>query len=340
MGRVISSAEEYRPRPSKRGSRPRTKRRPEHEDALAGVVVSVDRGRLRVVPGRTLAEADPEAALLTCVRASGVRRRSIVPGDRVRVVGDTSGTEGTLARIVSVEERATLLRRSADDTDPTERVVVANADTLVLVTAAIDPAPSWGFLDRALVAALDAGIRPVIAVTKTDLAPAAEVRAHFSDIAAVVVECGYGSSGLPRTSALLPEIAGRETVLLGQSGVGKSTLINELVPGAGRATGAVNEVTGAGRHTSSSAWALPLPSGGWVIDTPGIRSFGLAHVVPDAVVAAFEELAPATADCPRGCTHLADAPGCALDAWVAAGHAGAAGQRRLASLRRLLANLG
>ncbi|GAA2088429.1 MULTISPECIES: ribosome small subunit-dependent GTPase A [Brevibacterium] len=340
MARIIRSAEEYRPRPSKRGSRPRTKRRPDHADAVPGVVVSVDRGRLRVVLGPSFAQADPEAVIVSCVRAAQVRRRSIVPGDRVRVVGDVSGDEGTLARIVGREERRTVLRRSADDTDPTERVVVANADTLVLVTAAADPEPSWGFLDRALVAAIDAGIRPVIAVTKTDLASAGAVREHFADVGAQVVECGYGEAGRPRVTALLPELAGREAVLLGQSGVGKSTLINELVPGADRATGEVNAVTGSGRHTSSSAWALPLPGGGWVIDTPGIRSFGLAHVVPDSVVAAFEELAPATADCPRGCTHAAGAPGCALDAWVESGRAGPAGARRLASLRRLLGSLG
>ena len=339
MGRVITREEDYRPRPGRRGSRPRTKRRPDYADAVPGVVVSVDRGRFRVVPGTDLATASAEAPVLTCVRASHLRKRSIVPGDRVTMTGDTSGDDGTLARIVTVAERTTVLRRSSDDTDPTERVVVANADTLVVVTATADPEPSWGFLDRTTVAAFDAGIRPLIAVTKTDLVSAAEVRDRFADVDVRIVECGFDEEGQPRIDALLPHLVDRQSVLLGHSGVGKSTLINRLVPGADRATGEVSGATGTGRHTSSSTWALPLAQGGWVMDTPGVRSFGLAHVDPDSVVASFEELAPATAQCPRGCTHAVDAVGCALDAWVADGHAGASGVRRLDSLRRLLGNL-
>ena len=108
-------------------------------------------------------------------------------------------------------------------------------------------------------------------------------------------------------------------------------MVDALVPGAARAIGVVNAVTGRGRHTSSSAIALELPDGGWVIDTPGVRSFGLAHVDLDRVIHAFPDLAEGTADCPRGCSH--DEPECALDDWVAAGHSDPA---RLASLRRLL----
>jgi ribosome biogenesis GTPase len=98
-----------------------------------------------------------------------------------------------------------------------------------------------------------------------------------------------------------------------------------------RATGVVNAVTGRGRHTSSSAVALELPGGGWVIDTPGVRSFGIAHVDLGRIINAFPDLANGTENCPRSCTH--DEPDCALDEWVAAGHADA---RRLASLRLLL----
>ena len=297
-------------------------------------------GRYRVIAGTDLASASAEAPVVTCVRAAHLRRRAIVPGDRVSMVGDTSGDDGSSARIVAVDARTTVLRRSSDDTDPTERVVVANADTLVAVTATADPEPSWGFLDRTIVGGVRRGDPPAAGRDQDGSGPGRwRSVTRFADVDVEIVECGFDEAGLPRTDALLPHLADRQSVLLGHSGVGKSTLINRLVPGADRATGSVNENTGSGRHTSSSTWALPLPQGGWVVDTPGVRSFGLAHIDPDAVVSAYEELTPATADCPRGCTHAEGAVGCALDAWVASGAAGPAGTRRLRSLRRLLGNL-
>ena len=120
-------------------------------------------------------------------------------------------------------------------------------------------------------------------------------------------------------------------MFLGHSGVGKSTLVNRLVPDAFRAVGVVSGV-GKGRHTSTQSVALPLQGSGWVIDTPGIRSFGLAHIAPADVLLAFSDLAEAIEDCPRGCGHMgppAD-PECALDALT-----GSAGDR-VAAARRLL----
>ncbi len=324
---------DVRSRPSKRGSRPRTKERPDHEDAVVGRVVTVDRGRYTVHL--------PEARQVTAMRARELRRTPVVTGDLVGVVGDLSGREGTLARIVRLEERSTVLRRSADDSDSYERVVVANVDTLVIMVAAANPEPRTGFIDRALVAAYDAGIEPVLCITKTDLRDPAELLAHYRHLDLEVLtsrSVPTGDLDPALLAALRDRLVGHVSVLVGPSGVGKSTLLNALA-GTRRATGHVNAVTGRGRHTSSSALAIPLPDheGSWLVDTPGIRSFGLGLVDRDRVVEAFDDLSPALAECPRGCPHAEGEPGCALDAWVAEGHAGPSGAERLASLRRLLA---
>ena len=303
-----------------RGSRPRTKERPKHEDAVIGRVTAVDRGRWTTLV---------DERVVVAMRARELGRTPIVVGDRVAMVGDTSGRRDTLARIVRVEERTTVLRRTADDTDPVERVVVANADQLVVVAALADPEPRPRLIDRCLVAAYDAGMDPLIVLTKSDLVSAEDFLARYAplDVPHVVTSV----LGLEGVAELRDRLTGRASVLVGHSGVGKSTLVNTLAPDADRATGHVNDVTGRGRHTSTSALGLRLPEGGWIIDTPGIRSFGLAHVEPDAIIGHFPELAEGAEDCPRGCTH--DEPDCALDAWVAAGRAGA---QRLDSLRRLL----
>ncbi len=261
------------------------------------------------------------------MKARELGRGSIVVGDRVRLVGDVSGREDTLARVVRVEPRSSVLRRTADDTDPVERIIVANADQLVIVTALANPEPRLRLVDRCLVAAFDAGLRPLLCLTKPDLASPDSMLAHYRALGIdhVVVRRG---DPLDEVRALLCD---RTSVLVGHSGVGKSTMVNALVPGAGRATGGVNAVTGRGRHTSSSTVVLELPGGGWVIDTPGVRSFGLAHVDLDRVILAFPDLAAGTDECPRSCSH--DEPECALDDWVAAGHSDPA---RLTSFRRLL----
>lgn len=339
-------------RPSKRGTRPRTKDRPAHEEAITGRVMTVDRGRYTIyLPPvrRTQRTRSQKARYITAMRAREMRNTAIVTGDRVELVGDTSGEQGTLARIVRLVERHTVLRRSADDTDAHERVVVANADTLVIVVASTHPEPRTGFIDRAMVAAYDARITPVLCITKTDLADPAGLVEHYAHLDLEIFTIGPANPTAQHHAvpllhpadldALQERLGGHITALIGPSGVGKSTLLNALT-GADRAVGQVNVVTGRGRHTSSSTLAIPLNQAGtsMLIDTPGIRSFGMGFVDPDTVVAAFEELGPAIADCPRGCAHTQDSPGCALDAWVAAGHAGQAGPQRLASLRRLLEN--
>lgn len=320
------SEDDVRIRPGRR-SRPRSKERPDYTSATGGLVVAVDRGRLTVDLG-------PGEPTLTAVRARELGRRSVVVGDRVGLVGDLSGAEGSLARIVRLDPRSSALRRTPDDSDPVERIVVANADVLGIVVAAAEPEPRSGFIDRCLVAAYDAGLTPLLIVTKTDLASAEPLAAAYSPLGIELI----------RTARAQPvdDLAGRltdhVTVLIGQSGVGKSTLVNRLVPDADRDTGHVNQVTGRGRHTSTSAVGLRLPDGGWIIDTPGLRSFGLGHVDPERVLAAFGELALGEQHCPRGCDH--EPPHCGLDGWVADGNAGPDGPARLESVRRMLHSLG
>lgn len=325
---------DIRVRPNPKANRPRTKRRPAHADAVEARVLGVDRGRYTVLVG----EDTPDEHTVIATRARELRGTAIVTGDRARIVGDTTGAEGTLARIVGILDRTSLLRRSADDTDQVERVIVANADQMLVVVAAADPEPRERLVDRYLVAALDAGIRPLLVVTKTDLADPTDFLAHFDGLEDLqIFTSAQGEMPLDVIGAAL---VGHTTVFVGHSGVGKSTLVNALVPGAGRATGHVNDVTGRGRHTSSSTVSLRYrgPDGaGWVIDTPGVRSFGLGHVDPANILRAFTDLAEIAEDCPRGCTHLPDADDCALVEAQAAGDLSPAGIARLDSLQRLLA---
>lgn len=306
-------------------------------------MIAVDRGRYTcVLAGAEHGAAGAGLPTITAMRARELGRKSVVVGDRVGLVGDTSGASGALARIVRIAERTSVLRRTADDDETTaegrlERVVVANADQLVIVGSLADPPPRTGFIDRCLVAAYDAGIEPLLCLTKADLAGPEAVLGYYAelDLPYVLIR---PESDLTELRTLL---GGRISVMVGHSGVGKSTLVNRLVPTADRAVGTVSAI-GRGRHTSTSAVALRLPpvpgirtDPGWIIDTPGVRSFGLAHVSAESLLHGFPDLVEATVDCPANCEHTADEAGCALDAWVAAGKADA---RRLASYRRLLAS--
>ncbi len=312
--------DDVRNRPG-RGSRRRSRLRPDYGDAPEAMVVAVDRGRFTCrIPG------GPE---VTAIRGGDVRRTPVVVGDLVQLTGDTSGEPDSLSRIVTVAERRTLLRRTPDDNDPGERPVVANAELLVVVASLADPPPRLGLIDRCLVAAYDGGLQPALCLTKSDLADPAAVADLYRPFGLPMLTTAPGDD----LAGLRDLLANRVSVLFGHSGVGKSTLVNRLVPGADRSTADVNDVTGRGRHTSSSAVALTLPEGGYVIDTPGVRSFGLGLVSPERVLAAFPDLAAVAEDCPRDCSHLEAAPDCALDDALQAGTVSA---ERVASLRRLL----
>jgi hypothetical protein len=228
---------------------------------------------------------------------------------------------------------ARCLRRSADDTDPIERVLVANADQLVVVSSLTDPPPRPRLIDRCLVAAYDAGLEPLLVLTKADLVPADDFIGQYAP-------AGRARASSPPADPIAPSSASKmcgpnspggcrcSSGIRGSASPPSSTR-SSLEPTA--ASGRVNDVTGRGRHTSTSAIALRLPNDpGWVIDTPGVRSFGLAHVDVARIVSHFPDLEPGTETCPRGCTH--DEPECGLDEFVANGGGGAPAAR-LASTR-------
>jgi ribosome biogenesis GTPase len=266
------------------------------------------------------------------MKARELGKKSVVVGDLVSVVGDLSGKEGSLARVVTVLPRKNSLTRTIDDHVNDERVIVANVDQMGIVVAAANPEPREGFIDRALVVAFDQGIKPIIIMTKQDLADGTDFLNTYKDLDITIFKVDKSSD----LSTLNTQLQEKVTVLLGHSGVGKSTLVNKLLGDERRATGDVNDVTGRGRHTSSSAIALKLPSisnnsSTWIIDTPGVRSFGIAHVEATRVISAYPEFTEAITHCPKNCTH--DEESCALNHWPDLTPQNLA---RLASLRRVL----
>ncbi|CAB4697021.1 unannotated protein [freshwater metagenome] len=309
-------------------ARPRTKDRPDYSAAQTGRIIEVDRGRVKcLITGSQSLSQNGEPLVVNAMKARELGKKSVVVGDLVSVVGDLSGTEGTLARVVTVLDRKNSLTRTIDDHVNDERVIVANVDQMGIVIASANPEPREGFVDRALVVAFDQGIKPIIIMTKQDLADGTDFLSTYKDLEITLFKIDK-SSDLTQLSKTL---ADKTTVLLGHSGVGKSTLVNKLLGNERRATGDVNDVTGRGRHTSSSAIALALPHSGWIIDTPGVRSFGVAHVEPTRVISAFAEFSEAVQHCPKNCSHNEES--CALNNWPDLSPQNLA---RLASLRRVL----
>ena len=313
-----------------RSTRPRSKDRPSHSHAISALVSTVDRGRQTCITD--------DGTTVTAMRARELGPKAVVVGDIVSLVGDTSGTEGSLARIVAVQERRNSLSRTVDDVAQVERTIVANIDQLVIVVAAANPEPRRGLIDRFLVSAFTEGIVPKIVVTKTDLTAVPPFLAEYADLDVEIIHTAIKSASREKDLAKLHQVlAGKISVLVGHSGVGKSTLINALVPEADRLTGDVNVATGRGRHTSSSAIALALiNSDGWIIDTPGIRAFGLSHIDNQRIIDAFSDLSEEAANCLSNCSHAESS--CTLDAWASPnGVENPHRTARLASLRSLLA---
>lgn len=313
--------DDVRIRPS-RSTRPRTKDRPTHAAAIRAQVITVDRGRVTCI--------DEKGAQIDAMKARELGRRSIAVGDWVGVIGDSE----SLARVVRIETRKNALRRSVED--GSERTIVANVDYLIIVSASASPDPRTGFIDRALVAAYTEDIQPIIVMTKSDLADPKEFLKQYEALHIP----NFSTNKFAPDTELANLITGKVSVFIGHSGVGKSTLINTLSPDFRRETGEVNEVTGRGRHTSSSAIAFKLATGGWVIDTPGVRSFGLSHVSRVEIIAAFPDLNEVVTDCQKNCSH--DEVKCKLNIWQVASNDSAENLERtgrVANLRRILASL-
>jgi ribosome biogenesis GTPase / thiamine phosphate phosphatase len=285
--------DDYVPRPGgRRGEQPRGDEHP------VGRVVGLHKGWADVVIDGVEVEA---------VYGGAMRGEQIVVGDRVRVRPPRRDTD--TARIVDRLERDTFLMRTADDAVEEERVVAANVDVVVIVLATQSPEVGARFADRVLVAAEYGGLEAALCLNKIDLADRGE---H------VEVLDRYAALGYPtvRTSATTGEgldelrglLAERWSVLSGHSGVGKSSLFNLLVPGASREVGELGRL--GGRHTTVSPRAMRVPDtpDAWLVDTPGVRSFGIAHVEPEQLWWAFPELHDLDCELP-GCLHDGE-PGC------------------------------
>ena len=318
MARRRPDESDIRTRPP-RSTRPRSKDRPEHKGAIAARVVTVDRGR-------TLCRTE-NGIFINAMKARELGKNSVVVGDLVNLVGDTSGVEGSLARIVAVQPRKNSLSRTIDDAGAFEKTIASNIDQMLIVAASANPEPRHGFIDRCLAVAFDQGITPIIVMTKSDLADPRNFLETYSslDVTTFAVQRGANLSEITK------QLEGKSSVLIGHSGVGKSTLVNALLGEEHRATGDVNDATGRGRHTSSSAIAFDLPTGGTIIDTPGVRSFGLEHIDRSRIIGSFADLQPALALCPKNCSH--DEEKCGLNDFIADLPDL---QRRVAGLRRLL----
>ncbi|MEW6338351.1 MAG: ribosome small subunit-dependent GTPase A [Acidobacteriota bacterium] len=259
------------------------------------------------------------------------------PEDRRLVVGDRVVLEGGLPEVVviAVAARATTLtRRSPGEARP--RVIAANVDQAVVVTAATSPEPNPRLLDRLLVACHHAGIEPVLCVNKLDQGTEA-VDVWLSDyqdagypILLVSARTARGMGSLKRA------VAGRTSLFCGQSGVGKSALLNAIHPGYRLQEGTISEATGKGRHTTTTTQLLALPGGGFVVDTPGVKEFGLWDLAPEELDACFPDVAAHALECGfPGCGHDRE-ENCAVRAAVQRGRLSS---RRYTSYLKLRAEL-
>lgn len=284
--------------------------------------------------GGGLAAVRTDAGEERIAKFAGRLDRRPVAGDRVQLLIEAE--EG--GRIDVIEPRTTELRRqqrmrSEGERAMKEQVLAVNAECVLIVASIADPPLRRGLIDRILVAAWRGGMEPLLAITKEDLAARADEDPELvlADYRAIGVEGVIidvrTQAGEEAVRALL---AGRTAAVVGHSGVGKSTLVNALT-GGGQVTGAIHELSGRGRHTTTTATWLDVPGGGALIDLPGIRSFSLAGITPGDLASAFGDIAEASTACRfSDCRHVGD-EGCAVEQMVE--------PARLASYRKLLNEL-
>ncbi len=235
----------------------------------------------------------------------------LVTGDRIVWKASNKGDMGV---VVALEDRDSLLSRP--DMRGQLKPVAANIDYIVLVIAPV-PIPHPNLIDRYLVAAETVGIEPVILLNKTDLLEDEASRQVLDDMLMNYERIGYlvlkastrTEDGLNELKSLLNE---HTSVFVGQSGVGKSSLVNTLLPDVDTKVGPLSESTGKGTHTTTAARLFHFPAGGTLIDSPGIREFGLWHMEPEDVLYGFKEFRPFIGHCKfRDCSHEQE-PGCAI----------------------------
>jgi ribosome biogenesis GTPase len=293
-------------------------------------VVAVAQGRVQVLHHDELMDA------LLPRHLAEVQQTALAVGDEVLLDGSSD-----VLRVRQVLPRRTELARPDPSNAHRRRVLAANVDVAVLVLSARRPAFKPGLVDRFLVALDGSGIEPAIVVNKVDLCAdnaereaLAEALSPFTALGLFVLQTSAeNTEGL---DSLTLRLAGRTSVFVGHSGVGKSSLLNGLDPESGRRVGAGRDGDGKGRHTTTSSSLTMLSGGTVVIDTPGVRAFGLWHLDPPALRAAFPELVEHGAGCRfRDCSHLVE-PDCAVQQAV---EDGALDARRFAAYERILASL-
>lgn len=295
---------------------------------LTGTVLCAQGGVYEVETPEGVVEASLRGRLKREVRTGD----KVVVGDAVDVAREESGGE-TVWTIERVHDRRTVLARKAPGKAPRPKVIVANVDQVLIVFAAARPTPHLRMLDRFLVIAASEDLDAVIVVNKVDLVGPDAARATFAPYEKAGYRVIYSSA---RERAGVDEvreaICGRLSALSGPSGVGKSSLLNEVQPGLGLRVAAVSEAVNKGRHTTVTAQLIPLECGGYVADTPGLRELGLWGVDTDQLPFLFPEFEPLLGGCRYPtCTHVHE-PGCAVRMAMEAGEVDAG---RYESYRRM-----